>query len=302
MNSGDGNGGASDAESALSLARVLRELKRRGSALLVVGTASEEGYGRVCERMLGDDTAGPRRRLLVVTGADSAAAAERARSAHRPAKGTARYITYAACTRSATGNGNEGRDAAGRTDPTGRSDDERIGDGGRDASEGPNGTDIDREGRKDRTTDGPDRTDGTGGTDDADDADRTETALSEHRHIEAGRLAELGDAIEAEIDAIEAESDGLAPAELRVCLDSLTPLLDAHDREAIIRFLDRATTRVKRAHGMCHVHLPAPRDWEAVTALEEPFDAIVELRVEQGRIQQRWQLRDADVTSEWFGV
>jgi hypothetical protein len=258
---GERDGDASGAESALSLARILRSLKRHGSNLLVVGLTSEKGHGRVCGRMLGDDTAGPRRRLLVVTGADSEHVAERARHAQRPPTGTARYITYAASARSAA--------------------DEPIGDG--------NGT-------TDSGSDNGDEPESENGDDDG------EEILPESRHVEAGRLAELADAIESEIDAIEAENDGLVPAELRVCLDSLTPLLDAHDRDAVLRFLDRVTTRVKAAKGMGHVHLPVARDWDAVAEVEEPFDAVVELRVEQGRTQQRWHLRDADVTSDWFGV
>lgn len=261
---GERDGDASDTESALSLARILRTLKRRGSNLLVVGLTSDEGYGRVCGRMLGDDTAGPRRRLLVVTGADSASVAERARHAQRPPAGTARYITYAASARS----------ASDEQSPRAPADDERAG--------------------KENAGDEGQSRDENGG-------DGEET-LPASRHVEASRLADLGDAIVAEIDAIEAESDGLVPAELRVCLDSLTPLLDAHDRDDVVRFLDRVTTRVKAAHGMGHVHLPVARDWDAVADFEESFDAVVELRVERGRTQQRWHLRDASVTSDWFSV
>lgn len=262
---GERDGDGSDTESALSFARILRTLKRRGSNLLVVGITPDEGYGRVCERMLGDDTAGPRRRLLVVTGADSTGVAERARHAQRPPAGTARYITYAASARSAA--------------------DEQVRQDGTASARAENG---------DESESGEE--DGRGNEGDG------EAVLPESRHVETGRLADLGDAIVAEIDAIEAESEGLVPAELRLCLDSLTPLLDAHDRDALVQFLDRVTTRVKAAHGMGHVHLPVARDWDAIDELEEPFDAVVELRVERGRTQQRWHLQGAGVTSEWFGV
>jgi hypothetical protein len=236
--------------SAVSLARVLRTLKRRGSSLLVVGLTPEEGRDRVCERMLGDDTAGSRRRLLVVTGADSAAVTDRSRRMQRSPPETTRYITYAANARGTSGDA-----------PIGRV---------------PN--------------------DGDHGADEAGET------LPAGRHIEDGQLTELGAAIETEIDAIAEESGGLAPAELRVCLDSATPLLDTHDREAIRRFLDRVTTQVTDVHGMSHVHLPVARDWEAVVDLQDLFDAVVELRVEQGRTQQRWRLRDAEVISDWFDV
>lgn len=253
MVSGERDETESNAPSAFSLARILRTLKRRGSNLLVVGLTSEEGRGRVCRRMLGDDTAGPRRRLLVITGADPEAVADRARRAQRPPPETTRYVTYAAGCRSASAERCSGEET----------------NGGRNETEGSN---------------------------------ETEGTLSGRRHVEGGQLTALGEVIEAEIEAIETESGGLAPAELRVCLDSLTPLLDAHDRGAVIEFLDRVTTRIKAVHGMGHVHLPVARDWEAVEHIKEPFDAVVELRVEQGRTQQRWHLQDADVTSDWIEV
>jgi hypothetical protein len=266
----DGDEPGSNAPSAVSLARTLRTLKRRGSNLLVVGLTSDEGYGRICRRMLGDDTAGPRRRLLVVTGADPEAVTDRARRTQRLPPETTRHVRYVTTARSASG----GPPAEGSPDDD--TPDDEV------------------------STDEP----ATGGTrnDEAAGADGKAGRLPDGRRIESGQLTDLGDAIEAEIGAIEAEADELAPAELRVCLDSVTPLLDAHDREAVLGFLDRVTTRVADARGMGHVHLPVARDWEAVADLENPFDAVVELRVEQGRTQQRWHLRDADVTSDWFGL
>ena len=256
MVSGERDETGSDSSSAVSLARILQTLKRRGSTLLVVGLTSEEEQGQACRRMLGDDTAGPRRRLLVLTGADREALTGRAQRVQRPSPETMRYLTHAATTRSAS----EGSDGEGE-----RSE-ERIGAGG-------------------ETEEGEDS-----------------GAHSRSRRVEGEGLVELGDAIEAEIDAIETENGDLAPAELRVCIDSATPLLDAYDRTAVRRFLEQVTTRITAARGMGHVHLPVARDWEAVADLEGLFDAVVELRVEQGRAQQRWHLEEAGVTSDWFGV
>jgi hypothetical protein len=229
------------------LARALRTLKQRGSNLLVVGLASEEELGQACRRMLGDDAAGSRRRLLVLTDANREAVTDRSQRVQHPPAETTRYLTYTAATRSAA-------DSDADTDGKGRT-------GAGEEDETPNG-----------------------------------------RHVESEELADLSAAIEAEIDAIESESGGLAPAELRVCLDSMTPLLDTYDRATIERFLGRVTTRITAARGMGHVHLPVARDWKAVADLEELFDAVVELRVERGRAQQRWHLQEADVTSDWFGV
>ena len=64
------SGGGKDhagGEDAISFAHALDTLKQRGSALLVVGSVPDETYARASMRMLGDPTADPpRRRLLVV--------------------------------------------------------------------------------------------------------------------------------------------------------------------------------------------------------------------------------------------
>ena len=247
---GERDGTASDSSSAVSLARGLQTLKRRGSTLLVVGLTSEEEQGQACRRMLGDDTAGPRRRLLVLTSTEQEAVTDRAQRVQRPPPETIRCLTYGATARSTTGG----------SDPDGKASEERTGAGGKDGT------------------------------------------YPKNRLVEGNGLVELGEAIGTEIDAIEAESGDLAPAELRVCIDSLTPLLDAYDRTAVRRFLDRITTRITAARGMGHVHLPVARDWEAIADLDELFDAVVELRVEQGRAQQRWHLKETGVTSDWFGI
>jgi hypothetical protein len=222
----------------------------------VVGLTSEEEQGQACRRMLGDDTAGPRRRLLVLTGTNREAVTDRAQRVQRPPPETTRYLTHAATTRS----------ASERSDGEGETSEER--------------------------------TEAVGGVKEGEDSG----AHPRSRRVEGEGLVELGDAIEAEIDAIEAENGDLAPAELRVCIDSATPLLDAYDRTAVKRFFEQVTTRITAARGMGHVHLPVARDWEAVADLEGLFDAVVEIRVEQGRAQQRWHLKEAGVTSDWFGV
>ncbi|WP_115864104.1 DUF7504 family protein [Halorussus litoreus] len=55
-------------ESGRAFASRLASLKKRGSAVLVVGNLRSETYRSACTRMLGEESAGPRRRLLVATG------------------------------------------------------------------------------------------------------------------------------------------------------------------------------------------------------------------------------------------
>ena len=62
----DSEGETGEDAEATRFARALNDLKRRGSALLVVGVVPDEMYERVSQRMLGDERAvDPRRRIVV---------------------------------------------------------------------------------------------------------------------------------------------------------------------------------------------------------------------------------------------
>lgn len=100
-------------------------------------------------------------------------------------------------------------------------------------------------------------------------------------------------------DAMEAASE---PAELRVCLDSLLPLVSAFDSRAVFRLLHPAIHDCRSADGMLHAHLPLPPD-DGLPALFRPqFDAVIELRMREGFPQQRWHLDDEGIVSEWLWV
>ncbi len=107
------------------------------------------------------------------------------------------------------------------------------------------------------------------------------------------------------VDAIETfdeETGGLDPAQLRVCFDSITSLLRDHQSENVFRLLHLVTSSVRTVNGMGHFHLLLDRDNDYVRLLEPMFDAVVELRVDDGTIQQRWHLRDQEVTSDWMAL
>lgn len=116
-------------------------------------------------------------------------------------------------------------------------------------------------------------------------------------HVEGSDLTTLGIAISETI--AEFEEQELGPAELRVCLDSLTPLVE-RDRETLFQFLDLLNSRIRSVSGMAHMHLPVDRDSEIVHLLEPLFDVLIELRVKDNEPQQRWYITDQDVCSEWF--
>lgn len=118
--------------------------------------------------------------------------------------------------------------------------------------------------------------------------------------VEGDGLGELGVAISRKIEAFEEVAGGLAPSELRICFDSLTALCANHDHGAVFRFLHVLVGRVRSARAMAHFHFPVEYDSEQVQRLVPLFDATIELRIADGRPQQRWHLRDENITSGWL--
>lgn len=115
-------------------------------------------------------------------------------------------------------------------------------------------------------------------------------------------LSALGADVIETVDRFEAEADGLDPSELRVCVDSLVPLLQEWSSETVFRVVHVLTSRVRRVNGMAHYHLPLRRDHDAVRLFEPLFDATVELRTRDGRHEQRWHLRDRASPTDWLSI
>ncbi|ELY62109.1 DUF7504 family protein [Natronolimnohabitans innermongolicus] len=115
-------------------------------------------------------------------------------------------------------------------------------------------------------------------------------------------LEALGTDIAEAITAFDADADGLEPAQLRVCFDSLVSLLERHAAEPVFRLLHMVTARVSHVRGMGHYHVPVTRDHDAVSLLEPLFDGIVEVRTRDGAYDQRWHLQERETTTEWLPV
>jgi len=111
-------------------------------------------------------------------------------------------------------------------------------------------------------------------------------------------LEGLGIAILDEIEAYEEATPEPTPGGLRVALASAAPLVAEYGREQVFAFLHLLTERVREADGMVFVHLPVESDTEVAATLRPLFDGTIELRVADGRCQQRWHLDDA--TSGWL--
>jgi hypothetical protein len=120
------------------------------------------------------------------------------------------------------------------------------------------------------------------------------------RHVD-GTLADLGVAITESIERFEAVAGELEPAELRVGVDPLSAL-DGYDTRSAFGFLHVLGQQVRAASGMAHVRLAREYDSPEVRTLAPLFDAVVELRLDSYRLEQRWHLADDGIVSDWLPV
>lgn len=215
--------------SAGDFASRLRDLRSRGSAVLVTGGETRSVHTDVCRRLLGDDPAVDRHRLLVLT--DGRPALEE----RAPTADSGPPVLDVAATRSAVARP-------------------------------------------------------------AEDDDRDVVTLGDVS------LPELGVEMAERVEAVRRRHGPLEPTELRVCVDSLVPLLDAHGEPAVFRFLVILTRLLREYDALGHAHLPVEREAYVARLLGPLFDAVVEARVREGRLQQRWHLDDGDLRSRWLPV
>lgn len=115
-------------------------------------------------------------------------------------------------------------------------------------------------------------------------------------------LSDLGIAISSAIEEFEVQANGLAPAELRVGVDSLVPLLEEYGTERVFKFLHLTNGRVHDTGGMIHYHLPMDRDSDVASILAPLFDIVIELREQNDVCQERWSINDGELRSGWVSV
>lgn len=115
-------------------------------------------------------------------------------------------------------------------------------------------------------------------------------------------LADLGIEISSAIESFETAADGLEPAELRIGVDSLLPLLETYGTERVFRFIHLTNGRVRKSDGMIHYRLPVERENEVVAVLAPLFDVVVELRTHNGVCQERWALKSESLCSGWIST
>lgn len=107
------------------------------------------------------------------------------------------------------------------------------------------------------------------------------------------------------VDAIARHrlEDDPGPAELRVGVSTLAPLLDEHGLETtreFVRIIGRETVRSK---GMAHFQLGLESESAVASELVPEVDIHIELRTTSAGIpEHRWTLLNHNVHTEWFPV
>lgn len=116
-------------------------------------------------------------------------------------------------------------------------------------------------------------------------------------------LPELARLIETHLDRFAERGGPLDPGEVRLCVESLDPFLDDPDVDGddVRAFLESVTSLVRQRRAIGHFHVAAGTLGEVRAAFEPCFDATVRVRTaDDGAIQQRWTLHDADVETDWL--
>lgn len=219
----------------------LSQLKRQGASVLVVGPVRTEQRRNICQRLLGQATDRPRRRLLVSTTGDCNDVSHLVDDEFA-ASNSFSHVSYATQSRSATTS---------------------------DSNSSPTGPNIPS-------------------------AKESATPVTS--------LANLGIAISNAIETFETDANGLSPAELRIGVDSLIPLLDAYGTERVFKFVHLTNGRTRESDGMIHYHLPMDHDADAVSVLKPLFDITIELREHHGVFQEQWTINDSDLRSGWISI
>jgi hypothetical protein len=213
-----------------------------------------------CERLLGESSAGPRYRLFVTTDTGPPTAHAKLTSVQSgPYSDAAAVVDWQADVRGGTAT-SRGNTDRGNIDRNDTGDFDSLGENGLRDSSGPEFRQL---------------------------------------SVEGDNLRDLGATIEETIEEFDAASDGLSPAELRLCFDSIMPLVADHEGRDVRRFLLGLTETVERFDGMAHYHLPSEYDSEAVDELEALFDAVVEVRQADSEVEQRWHLQEPEITTDW---
>jgi hypothetical protein len=98
------------------------------------------------------------------------------------------------------------------------------------------------------------------------------------------------------------ESDEPDPGDVRLCFDSLDPVVDAVEKPRLEEFLRVLTTRVTLARGLAHYHLSVTAAKQVPDTIAPIFDGVIERRQTPDGPRQRWTLRKSGVQTDWIPI
>lgn len=118
------------------------------------------------------------------------------------------------------------------------------------------------------------------------------------------QLTGLKSALVEGIEEFARDSGSLEPADLRVGVDSLKPLIGFYGAGVVRRCFRTVSHHATEHDAMAHYVLPEPYGDDDVQTLVHDVDAVIELRAvnpdEFGHdAQQRWHVPSHDVSTDW---
>ncbi|MFB6253399.1 MAG: hypothetical protein ABEI06_02190 [Halobacteriaceae archaeon] len=91
-------------------------------------------------------------------------------------------------------------------------------------------------------------------------------------------------------------------SEVRFCLESIDPYVDALEEEALFRFLLLLTASIRNINGIGHHHVSTAVPYQTRKLIQPLYDATIEVKRETGHLRQRWRLHDAGIETHWMPV
>lgn len=220
----------------IEFSRILSNLKRQGSTLLVIGSVPQTVYTSCCRRMMGDTAAHIRYRLFVFTDKEPSSIPPRDPELTSPTDSEkVKVINHMVNPRSTT-------NASMHPD---QQDDFIV-------------------------------------------------------NVDSTDLKTLRTRITDAIAGFQQDSGGLDPAQLRLCFDSLLSILSDYEDEDILRLLYQLRNHIREVSGMGHFHLPVECGSGKVDFIVPVFDAVVELRLRDEQLEERWHIPEKEGSSNWI--
>lgn len=116
--------------------------------------------------------------------------------------------------------------------------------------------------------------------------------------VDGLRPGEIGPAVMAQLDRLASPTP--EPGELRVCVESLDPFLDAVAGEPLFALLHILTARVRELRGIGHFHVAGGASMAPLEPYRPLFDATVRVETTADGRRERWLLHESGDDTGWI--